>query len=88
MDMKPQELIKSLVKEVGALIDARIRTAEITIKAGTDASIKASEERLTKRIDVLEQGLHRVEQKLNNNIQDHEDRIETIEEHIGLPHKN
>ncbi len=32
--------------------------------------------------------IQRVEQKLDKAIQNHEDRIEIIEEHIGLPHKN
>ncbi len=45
-DMTPQELIKSLTPSFGELIKAEIRTVEITIKANTDATIKASEERM------------------------------------------
>ncbi len=91
--MKPQELIKSLVKKVGALIDARIRTAEITIKANTDASIKASEERIKSELRAelaSKQDISRLEQKLDKTAEDHEERIGHIEEHLGLtnPHKN
>lgn len=67
-DMKPQELLKMFVNDVGVLIDARIRTAEYTINASTDASIKASEERLTKRIEALEQ-------KMDKRIEDQEKQI-------------
>jgi hypothetical protein len=80
-DMKPQELLKMFVNDVGVLIDARIRTAEITIKASTDASIKASEERLTKRIEALEQ-------KVDKGIEDQEKQIKHIEEHVGLSPRN
>jgi hypothetical protein len=80
-DMKPQELLKMFVNDVGVLIDARLRTAEITIKASTDASIKASEERLTKRIEALEQ-------KVDKGIEDQEKQIKHIEEHVGLSPRN
>jgi hypothetical protein len=37
-----RELIKAIVEAVCPLIDARIKTAEVTIKANIDATIKAS----------------------------------------------
>ena len=36
----------------------------------------------------LKQGQKRIEQKLDRVAKDHEERIEIIEEHVGLPHKN
>ena len=73
MNMKPDELIKSIVAGVGALIDTRNKTLEINLDAKMKAlesnlrgEIKASEERLTKRIDTRIEG--------------HEQRITRLEE--------
>jgi ATP-dependent helicase YprA (DUF1998 family) len=48
-----------------------------------------------KRIDAIAQdtkelkkGQERLEQKLDKAVQNREERIEIIEEHLGLPHKN
>ena len=87
MDMSPQELLKSFVQQVGTLIDARIKTAEITIKANTDASITAAKDELKAEL-ASKKDLERLEQKLDKSVQDHKERLEIIEEHIGLPHKN
>ncbi len=38
-------------------------------------------------IKALNKGQERIEQKLDKVAQDHEERIEIIEEHLGLPHK-
>ncbi len=77
VNMLPQELLKSFVKEVGELIDARIRTAEITIKA----EIKEVKAAMATKEDI-----QRLEQKLDKKIDDHEERIKKIEEHLGLTH--
>jgi hypothetical protein len=95
MDMTLQELLKMFVNDVGELIDARIRTAEITIKANTDAAIKASEQRtkeeLSKKIIALDnrlghkiQQVHEVVERQTDKQVDHEKRIEKIEDHLGL----
>jgi len=94
--MTPQELIKMLVPAIGELIDARIRTAEVTIKANVDsanksleermkantkaaidAAMKASEERLGKKID-----------KIAERLDKHEERIERVEEKLGITQHN
>ena len=69
------------------MIDARIKTAEITIKANTDASITAAKDELKAEL-ASEKDLERLEQKFDKAVQDHEERIEIIEEHLGLPYKN
>jgi hypothetical protein len=94
LDMTSQELLKMFVNDVGELIDARIRTAEITIKANTDAAIKASEERIKSELrqDInasetnirkdmaTKEDIQRLEQKLDKKIADHEERIEQLKE--------
>lgn len=77
MEIKPQELIKSLVAAIGPLIDARIRIAEVTIKANTEAAINKAKEELKTEIHAL-----------RDDLKDHEKRIETVEDHLGLTHKN
>lgn len=78
--MTPQELITSLTSSMGALIKAEIRTAEVTIKANTEAAIKATEERLIERLKA-------VEQKLDKLAADHEERLEGLEDYTGI-HRN
>ena len=73
MDTSLQDLIKSIAASIAALY-ARMQIVEITIKANTDASIKASEERLTKKIDTK--------------VADYEERITILEKQVALPHKN
>lgn len=87
VDMTPQELIKMLSASFGELIDARIRTAEITIKANTDAAIKAAEERIRKDM-ATKQDVARLEQKLDTKLQDHDERIKALEEPTAINQKN
>ncbi len=54
--MQPDDF-KSLIKEIGALIDARAKTMETVLKAQVSAEIKASEARMTKRIDEAKEEL-------------------------------
>ena len=73
MDMTPQELIKSLTASIGEATKAHINTALIPINA---------------ELRELKQGQERIEQKLDDIAADHEERIERLEEHLELPHKN
>jgi hypothetical protein len=54
--MQPDDF-KSVIKEIGALIDARAKTTETVLKAHVSAEIKASEARTTKRIDEAKEEL-------------------------------
>jgi len=88
MDMSPQELLKMFVASVGELIDARIRTAEITIKASTDASIKKSADEIKKELRAelaSKEDIARLEQKLDKKIINHEKRIKNLENAASFP---
>jgi hypothetical protein len=76
LDMTPQELLKSFVQQVGAIIDARNETLKTVLMA----EIKATK-------DELKADIKGVEQKLDTIVQDHEERIERLEDHTGI-HKN
>ncbi len=93
--MKPQEMIKQIIEAVGELIEARARTTETVMKAHTDAIIKASEERQSKRLEVVEERLTKkievveerltkkienVEQKLDKTVGVHEERLQALED--------
>src|ERR1051326_1490280 len=54
--MKPDEF-KSLIKEIGSLIDARAKTTESVLKAHVSTEMKANETRTTKRIDEAKEEL-------------------------------
>ncbi len=89
MDMTPQQLLRSFVDEVGVLIDARLKTAEVLIKG----EIKAAEERvkaelrteLASKQDIarleaeLRQDIARLEQKLDTTVTDQNTRVKRIE---------
>ena len=100
--MKPDEL-KSLVEQLGTLIDARAKTTETVVTA----EIKASEARTTKRIDEAKEELraelaskeqaaqlaiaiHQVDTTLVKKVNKHERRLENLEEKTQTenPHKN
>lgn len=87
MDMTPQELIKSLTASIAETTKAQINTALIPVHAEI-RELKQGQEKIERRLDGVEQRLERVEQKLDKVAKDHEDRIEIIEEHLELPHKN
>lgn len=80
MDMTPQELIKSLTASLWEVTKAQIHTALVPINAEL--------RELKQDMQVLKQDVKRIEQKLDKVAQDHEERIENIQEHLGLPHKN
>ncbi len=87
MDMTPQELIKSLTASLEEVTKAQIHTALIPVHAEI-RELKQGQEKIERRLEGVEQRLERVEQKLDKVAEDHEERIEIIEEHVGLPHKN
>ncbi len=74
VNMTPQELLRMFVKEVGVLIAANNETLKTILRA----EIKASEERTKKE---LGQKIDKVSQRLDS----HEERIERVENHVGLP---
>lgn len=80
MDMTPQELIASLTASIGEATKAQINTALIPVHA----------ELRELKLDVqgLKEDVKRIEHKLDTAVQDHEERLEIIEEHLELPHKN
>ena len=59
--MKNDDLVKSIISGVGNLITVRVKTTETIILA----ELKASEARLTKRIESVEQRLDAGEQRLD-----------------------
>jgi hypothetical protein len=63
-----------LTPAFGELMKAEIRTAEITIKANTEAALKAAEERIRKDL-ATKQDIAGLEQKLDAKLDDHETRI-------------
>lgn len=69
--------VDPMIKQIGHLIDKRLQTFEINIKA----EIKASEERVT---DKLTKKLQVLEDKLDRNMKGYEERIERLEMHAGL----
>lgn len=78
MTMTPQELLKMFVASVGEPIKAEIRTAEITIKANTDAAIKAAEERIKRELRLelaSKQDIARLEHDISK-LKSGQDRIE------------
>jgi hypothetical protein len=84
--MKPDEF-KSLIKEIGNLIDARAKTTEIVLKAHFSAEIHSSEERL--RAEILAAKAEakadhlQLARKVTQIAKDHERRLETLEEKTG-----
>jgi outer membrane murein-binding lipoprotein Lpp len=87
MDMTPQELIKSLTASIGEVTKAQINTALVPINAEL-RELKQDMQVLKQDVQVLKQDVKRIEQKLDKVAHDHEERIVSIEEHLGLPHKN
>lgn len=77
--------ISPLIKQIGQLIDVRIKTLKINIIA----EIKDSEERVTKSLKAeikeaeqrLAKKLQAVEDKLDKKISDHKVRIEKLEKY-------
>lgn len=58
--MKPEEY-KSLIKEIGDVVDKRAKTTEALITgeiASVRGEVRESEERLNKRIDDVEEHMH------------------------------
>src|SRR6266702_4771546 len=78
MDMTPQQLLRSFVDEVGVLLDARLKTAEVLIKG----EIKAAEERVKAELRTelaSNQDIARLEQKLDTTVTDQNTRVKRIE---------
>ena len=71
-----KELIKAIVEAISPLIDAK----NDILKTVLLAEIKASEQRLTKKIEA-------VEKKLDDKLTDHETRIKQLET-ASLPHRH
>jgi chromosome segregation ATPase len=86
MDMTPQELIKSLTASIGEVTKAQIHTALIPVHAEI-RELKQGQQELKQGQERLERRLEHVEQKLDKVAQDHEERIERLEDHTGI-HKN
>ena len=89
--MKPDEL-KSLVEQLGKLIDARAKTTETVIKAHVSAEIKASEERtqaeiLLSRAEAKADHLN-LAGKVDTIAKDHKRRLEALEEETETPNPN
>lgn len=84
--------LKSLVEQLGKLVDARAKTTETVIKA----EIKASEARTTKRIDEAKEELraqlaiaiHQVDTNLVKKVNNQERRLEALEEKTETPNPN
>jgi hypothetical protein len=69
--------VDPLIKQIAQLLDARLQTFEVNIKG----EIKASEERMTKK-------LQNVEDKLDGKLTDHEKRITRLEKHKDVSTTN
>ncbi len=70
--MKPQDLLKMFVKEVGALIDARAKTTETLLKA----EIKASEMRVKAELrEEFKQTIAELKAELRGEIKTSEEKI-------------
>jgi hypothetical protein len=87
LDMTPQELIKSLTASLGEVPKAHINAALIPAQAEI-RELKQGQQELKQGQERIERRLESVEQKLDKVAQDHEERMVSIEEHLGLPHKN
>ena len=86
-----RELIKAIVEAVGPLIDARIKTAEVTINAHTDATIKAAEARIKTELRAelaSKEDIKRLEQKYEKRLDDQKTRISLLEEDAEFPHSH
>ena len=76
MQMKPQELIKAIVAEVGQLVKAENETLKTVLLA----EIKAVEKRVTQKIDDSQKDTIEVLSALiQEGHTDHENRIKTLE---------
>lgn len=74
--------VDPLVKQIVQLVDARLKTFGTNIKGEIIAAVNASEERMTKK-------MQSIEDKLDGKVNKHEKRITHLEEHTGLtPIKN
>jgi hypothetical protein len=80
-NMATKQDVKDIVGANNRILATIFKIELAETKQELTEAMKAGFQETTKQIQ-------RVEQKLDNNIQDHKDRIEIIEEHIGLPHKN
>ncbi len=90
--MQPDEF-KSLIKEIGSLIDARAKTTDTVMKAHISAEIQSAEERL--RAEILAARAEakadhlQLAGKVDRIAKNHERRLEALEEKTGTqnPHK-
>lgn len=86
--MKPDDF-KSLIKEIGSLIDARAKITETVLKAHVSAEIQASEERL--RAEMLAARAEakadhlQLAGKVDKIAKNHERRLEALEEKTETP---
>ncbi len=79
-DMVTKSDLEANNKVLGTIV--RIELAEMNKRIDSVATaMKAGFQETFKQI-------RRVDEKLDNKTKDHGDRIEIIEEHVGLPHKN
>jgi cell division septum initiation protein DivIVA len=86
--MQPDDF-KSLIKEIGSLIDARAKTTETVMKAHVSAEIQSAEERL--RAEILAARAEakadhlQLAGKVDRIAKNHERRLEALEEKTGTP---
>lgn len=72
--------VDPLIRQIGQLLDVRFKVFETLFKA----EIRASEERVTKRLVKVEKRLVVVEDKLDSNINNHDQRIKKLERQASV----
>lgn len=98
MPRKSDEILKGFIGEVGTLIDARLKTFEINLKAHVDQTVKQAEERIRKDMATKDDiknmatkdDINRLEKKIDKfsevayQVDELGKRVEDIEEKIGV----
>ncbi len=85
--MSNEELLEKIGAFMKPLVDgiAHLKTAVETLKAGQD-DLREKMEGLGERVEILETGQQRIEQKLDKKLDDHEERIHQLEEADSQSH--
>jgi len=79
--MVTKQDVKDIVEANNHVLGTILRVELASTKQEIVGAVKAGFQETASQIQ-------QVEQKLDKAVQDHEERIEIIEEHLGLPHKN